>query len=155
MNKWHLGWESADRGFNSTGSRADAYIAYSNQVRCIHREIKDLLAKLRESNDLADAVVIIHGDHGSRISINSPVNTDDLSAVSQQDLIDTFSTFFAVKAPGVSPGVDHRLWSITDIFAEFLLNQPVGHPTGDVHWIDSMEGLSDPSIRLPMPRASH
>ena len=154
MSKWHLGWESADRNFNNTGSRTDAYIAYSNQVRCIHREIQDLLAKLRESNDLADAVVIIHGDHGSRISINSPEGTDDLSAVSQQDLIDTFSTFFAVKAPGVRPGKDDRLWSITDIFAEFLLNQPVEHPTDHVYWIDSMDALSDPSFRLPMPRTS-
>ncbi len=154
LNKWHLGFESADRRFNNAESRTDAYVAYSNQVRCVHRQIKDLLDELLESNDLADAVVIVHGDHGSRISINSPVDTDDLSAVSPQDLIDTFSTFFAVKAPGMSPGKDRRLWSVTDIFAEFLLNQPVEHPDDKVYWVDDKDALSDPRIRLPMPRVS-
>ena len=61
----------------------------------------------------------MHGDHGSRITVTDPrdENRDRLTA---EDLVDGFSTLFAVKAPRHAPGYDRDMRSVTEIFEQII-----------------------------------
>ena len=65
---------------------------YLDQVRCVASEIDGFLAALGENPDLRDATVIIHGDHGSRISAGNV-----LEDYEPRDFIANYATYFAVK----------------------------------------------------------
>jgi hypothetical protein len=53
------------------------------------------------------AIVIVQGDHGSRIADVDP-RADNLGRFSDDDMIAGFSTLHAVRAPGVAVGYDRR-----------------------------------------------
>jgi hypothetical protein len=57
-----------------------------------------------------DAIVLVHGDHGSRISIGVPR--------SPSDAMDSYSTLFAIRSRGVSPGLDARSSSMACLLSE-------------------------------------
>jgi hypothetical protein len=58
----------------------------------------------------SDAIVIVQGDHGSRIMQLEPTVA---SRATRDDYIDNFSTLFAIKSPWLGPGYDRRMASIT------------------------------------------
>jgi hypothetical protein len=96
-------------------------------------------------------VIIVHGDHGSRITIESPTapNSDRLSAA---DLVDGFSTLFAVKRPGQPARYDRRLLPLDRLAARILRD---GADPGDQElenhpFVFLANGL-DPMTRKPMP----
>jgi hypothetical protein len=96
---------------NVAEGRAERYALYFAQVECTKRKIDELLdsipAPLRR-----DAILIVQGDHGSRITMVDPTtvaNTD----LSVSDYADAFSTMFAVRAPSIEAGSDDRMAPIT------------------------------------------
>jgi hypothetical protein len=97
---------------NSVEGRALRYHRYAEQVHCTWKLVEGLLNAIPESA-AHDAVVIIHGDHGSRITIGSSVSETS-------DDGDTFSTLFVVKAPGVAPGSDSRQSAVGCLLAAFV-----------------------------------
>ena len=70
-------------------------------------------------------VIIVHGDHGSKISQLRP-SANNQHKLSRADYLDSFSTLFALKGPRHPPGYDRRVAPI-----EQLLGEVVGAPTGD------------------------
>lgn len=92
-------------------ARRDFASAYLDQVRCIATKIDELLATMAGHPELADARVIIHGDHGSRISVGNV-----LEEYETRDFVDNYGAYFAVKAPGVTPGVDCEFLSLPEAF---------------------------------------
>lgn len=132
------------------GSFEDArrryYERYFRQVRCVARSVDALLTALDDHPASRDATVIIHGDHGSRIS-RSQLH----QIVEPADLVDNYGTFFAVRAPGVEPGLDCEFTSLPQIFARILKGgaapsdppRPIMVPTGE-------DG--QPRQATPMPR---
>lgn len=81
------------------------YSKHPEQGRCVHKKLGQLIASLREIGSYDDWTVIIHGDHGSRITYFS-VTQDYEHQLQSSDYIDGFSTIFAIKAPGVTAGFD-------------------------------------------------
>ena len=77
--------------------------AYYAQVRCTMVEVDRLLNALASSPAGSNAVVIIHGDHGSRLTTVDPTE-DSRGYFSDDDMIAAFSTLFAVRGPGVQAG---------------------------------------------------
>lgn len=78
---------------NDTESRALRYAEYLEQYECALNVLERLFAALRRSGQWDRAVVIVQGDHGSRIVRVFPGSagqTDD-------DFRDAYSTFFAAK----------------------------------------------------------
>lgn len=73
---------------------------YGEQDRCVHRAVNELLAVLDRTVGRDGAVVIIHGDHGSRIHQNPPgyVPTSEFDA---HQLNSNFSTLLAIRRPQV------------------------------------------------------
>lgn len=89
---------------NTSDGRAARYVLYLEQLECVYKEMDRLLeaipAELR-----GDAVVIVHGDHGSRINITDP-DADREHVLKAADFSDAYSTVFAVKGPTIPPGDD-------------------------------------------------
>ncbi len=100
-------------------SRAARYEAYLQQVECVTTRVGELLDVLERRGLLDRAVVIVHGDHGSRIGLVEPV-ASRLGRMSPADFADAFSTLFAVKAPGIAPGHDPGPWSIVELLRELV-----------------------------------
>ena len=93
---------------------------YFKQMRCLNRRLAALL-EILDRRGLADqATVIIHGDHGSMITSLEPVSRV-AAALSSQDIISSYSTLFAVKAPGLAPGLDPEFSSIQGLFARHVM----------------------------------
>ena len=90
------------------------YREYLPQVGCWNRQLAELLAVL-EARGERDAVVIVHGDHGSRIGTMPSVD----SAVTKEQMADYHSTLFAIRAPGIAPGVDTAVAAIKDLLDRF------------------------------------
>jgi hypothetical protein len=96
---------------NTREGRAIRYSLYLEQVRCAQRQIARLLDAIpfRLRND---AVVIIHGDHGSRIAMVEP-NGWRGGSFTVTDYADFFSTLFAVRSAELDAGYDLRATPIT------------------------------------------
>lgn len=105
---------------NTAETRAERYLLYFGQVRCAMHNMENLLSEFERTGLLDDMVIIVHGDHGSRITRYDP-SAIDRSLVSDQDLRDSFSTLFAVRAPGLEGGVDPAVAS-TEALLEALVD---------------------------------
>jgi hypothetical protein len=95
--------------------RREFYQSYLGQVRCVANKLDDLMTALGTSDNFRDAVVVIHGDHGSRISTG-----EILEDFGSRDFVDNYSTFFAVRSPGVPPGLDCELVSLAEVFRRYI-----------------------------------
>ena len=113
--EWRLRGEK--RGANDGGgrtntpeSRAERYALYFEQVTCAHRMINQLLAAV-PAGLRQDAILIVQGDHGSRIGRNDPTAENE-STYSHADYADFYSTLFAVRAPRLEAGYEVEPMSI-------------------------------------------
>jgi len=96
------------------------YQEYFKQVRCLNRRLAGLFEILDRRGLANQATVIIHGDHGSLITSLEPVRRNG-AALSSLDIISGYSALFAVKAPGLAPGLDRELSSIQGLFARHVM----------------------------------
>jgi hypothetical protein len=78
---------------------------YFDQVGCLLTKLDALLGTLASSPHGRNAVVVVHGDHGARITRFDPVIEND-GAFDDHDLVGSYSTLFAVRAPAIAPGYD-------------------------------------------------
>jgi len=102
--------------------RRDLYDGYFRQMSCLYKRLHEMFVRLRESGRLNDAVVIVHGDHGSRIA------APRRGRWRRQDYVAMYSTIFAVKAPGVQPGHDDSFHSVHHLFAQLWNGQSSDPP---------------------------
>ena len=100
--------------YNTADSRAQKYERYAEQIRCVLTLLDGLLTSSRA------AACSRRHDHRQRRSWLAdsrafPTGTDVASGVlTDSDYRDTFSTLYAISAPGVSPRLRRRLrgrWS--------------------------------------------
>jgi len=107
---------------NSPDARARSYGAYLKQVRCVHTLLGVMFDKMRAAGAWDDTTVIIHGDHGSTIGLTEvhPLNAGRLR---DRDIVDYFSTHFAIKIPGSPAGEVDVQQSIQSLFAERFLGR--------------------------------
>jgi hypothetical protein len=62
-----------------------------------------------------DAIVIIQGDHGSRITTAEP-SQSPFGSLTPRDYVDGYSTLFAVRAPGLPATYDSRTVPVSCVF---------------------------------------
>ena len=103
---------------NTPATRAVRYVRYVQQVRCVYRKLHEIMAAIPPALR-QDAIVIIHGDHGSRISERDPTRTRP-EAASRSDFVDAYSTLFAVRSPRMQPGVNSHVAPITCILKSLV-----------------------------------
>lgn len=99
----------------------EIYERYYDQVACIYTRFDRLFAVLQEKNILENAIVIIHGDHGSRNVVLAPTAARAHEENWPRYAADSFSTLFAIKAPGVEPGVTNVKKPLDILLKEFFL----------------------------------
>ncbi len=98
---------SAPEGMDNTPASRERRLAlYGDQVRCLMRELSTFFGTLDSLGAYDPAVVILHGDHGSRIVLRRPEGRANVGQLTRQDLLDGYSTLFAVRAPGIPAGSD-------------------------------------------------
>ena len=75
-------------------------LAYYEQVRCAMAKVLSLVDLFSRAAG-PNSIVIIHGDHGSRITSTDPYE-NNLARLRPADLEAGYSTLFAVRAPGIA-----------------------------------------------------
>jgi len=134
---------------NTPEEWARRYQAYFAQSRCAHARLGRILDLLSGRPGLEDAVIVIHGDHGSKIVEQEPYARfrDEITA---RDIIDSYSTLFAVKVPGLGPGELMEQRSIQGLFAEFVMGKRIAGDHGDV-FLQPNRGVVGPNqVRVRM-----
>jgi hypothetical protein len=129
--------------------RLARYYEYYKQVTCLHRRLSGIFERLEQRGKLDDATVMIHGDHGSRITIIEPF-TGNERLLTPGDIIDSVSTIFAVRRPGVVPGPVEGQLSIQGLFAEFALGRDDISDHNDIFLRAPRLGIGPGQTRLPM-----
>jgi hypothetical protein len=100
--------------FNTPESRREHYEEYIAQDRCALAKLDELMNVLKSREDYKDIVVIVHGDHGSRITLVEP-RVENSARMTRQDYFDGFSTLYAIKTPGIPSGYDSRMAAHADL----------------------------------------
>jgi hypothetical protein len=91
---------------------------YFQQAQCALITLDHMLDAL-ESNPLYDgATIVVHGDHGSRLSA-----TMFAENMTTRDMLDNYPALYAIKTPRLLPGPDDRKVSIQRLSAEFFSGQ--------------------------------
>ncbi len=151
---WRLRYDRAALApfINTAETRARAYALYFAQMACLHERLAQLFEGLRAAGAYDDAIVIVHGDHGSRIGRLDP-HAKWAGLLSEADYVDHFATLFALKAPGVEPGYDTELWPIQELFAAIVGNDwALPAPAPDLeHYVFLRKAAYGPAERRPMP----
>jgi hypothetical protein len=98
-------WLEHDRG-----GYEERWERYGGQVECLMSWLDGLFASLREAGLLDRATIVLHGDHGARIT-RRPAQDKDPA-----DLLSLHSTFVAIRRAGAAEGrVFDDVRSVTDI----------------------------------------
>jgi len=105
---------------NTSESRATRYRAYLKQVLCVQERLNDIFQVLRDRGMWEDSIIIIHGDHGSRINM-VPALPGTADLMTDQDYFDAFSALFAVKRPGIPGGYFDAQLPIDHLFQRMFL----------------------------------
>ncbi len=97
------GWQS----FHSLDGISKIRQTYLEQVRCASAKIGLALDALAASPAQDRNIVIVHGDHGSRI-VKNELLAETQEHITDSDMIAGYSTLFAVRANGIAAGYDMR-----------------------------------------------
>ena len=116
---------------NSAVTRAERYRNYFAQIRCQQTLLNRLFAAMQGAGVWRDAIVIVHGDHGSRIVRHLPIVTN-AALLTQADFGDAYSTLFAVRSPGREPLVVRGARPLQELLGE-TLQLPVETLPGKVY----------------------
>jgi hypothetical protein len=122
-------WEHGEPGAEqvahfSEANRVRRYPLYLAQMACTTSLVAALVDRLADRSETAGSLVIVQGDHGSRITARrpAPLNRDVLTPA---DLRDGFSTLFAVRKPGQPARYDERLLPIDALLDAALAPGPI------------------------------
>ena len=135
------------RHFGTLRQRQDAYF---EQVLCAAKVVSDATAAIERSPAGRNYIVIVHGDHGSRITRRDP---NSASAPAAPDLIASYSTLFAIKAANVPPGYVAEPAAIDRLLATFARSAfsaaPAPEPGDDLIWLE--DRMWRPARKATMP----
>jgi hypothetical protein len=147
ISSWEL--RSPNTGPNAEDTRRKRHVEYFNQIRCTVQMLERLFEAMQHDGTFDAATIIVHGDHGSRIGLLEP-SAANLPAMSIDDYLDGYSTLFAIKAPGVSPGIDGRMLPLPNLMSYAMPQgapRPRKLPQATAYAVDGNNG----HIEFPLP----
>ncbi|HEU4887118.1 MAG TPA: sulfatase-like hydrolase/transferase [Thermoanaerobaculia bacterium] len=129
--------------------RRNYYGRYFGQLGCVQNKLDSFMAAIDQSPNFRDAVIIIHGDHGSRISIS-----DTVEDYRRQDFVDNYATFFAVRSPGVAPGRDCEFMSLPQAFRRYVARgvKAGARPEPPLPIVVASRKVRNAKVEAPMPK---
>ncbi len=121
---------------NTPETRAQTYPFYFKQVACLHLQLDRFFERLSAAGILDDAIIVVHGDHGSRNGLVTP-HFGRRALATPENYVDYFSALFAFKAPGVEGGYDLELRPIQELFAGIFASgwTVPDPPADDAPWV--------------------
>lgn len=128
------------------GMRRDFYERYLGQVRCVENKLDHFMAAINRSENFRDAVIIIHGDHGSRIS-----SGDLIEDYTERDFVDNYGAFFAIRSPFVPAGVDCEFVSLPEIFRRYAAQNVEKRSGQALPVVVLSRRTGNPKLEAPMP----
>ena len=135
---------------NTSETRSVRYAHYLEQLECTTSQVERVLEALaRAGHD--DAIVIVHGDHGSRIGIRDP-QAHDRDLLSDSDLLDAYSTLFAVRAPMIPPGYRAEPRALDALLLE-VLRRALGLEINPPQAADFVYLTGEPAHTRAMPES--
>lgn len=123
------------------------YRLYGEQVRCMNRALAKLFDGLRAAGLWDDSIVIVQGDHGSRITLVEP-DAENRASLTAGDLRDNFLTHMAVKMPGLNAGFERTPQAIQDIVPHLMMGRPM--PVAEDYVFLSMRSQPGQFLRVPL-----
>lgn len=127
--------------------------AYMEQIRCVTAKVLEAVRLFRSSPGGRNGAIVIHGDHGSRITRIDPMHAT-IGRYGDADLIAGFSTFFAVHAPGGRGGYVGQPQPVTPLVRDFARRGFKTNPVADPAAVKGVY-LDDhnwqPRERVPLP----
>lgn len=126
VNNWLENHDVGPPG-NSPDRRRFRYGLYEGQLRCDYKLLGNLFDRLKQAGVYDKSIIIISGDHSSRIMQVAPVDAN-IDKVTWQDFEDTYATLFAVKWPGQKGYVNYARKPITLLYANIIqkiTHQPI------------------------------
>jgi hypothetical protein len=132
--EWKENLEHVPREQRTEHIQAERYQLYFEQMDCVLALIDNLLDRLRQAGMLDDSIILVHGDHGSRLAIRDP--SIDAMPLTDSDLLDYFSLLYAAKIPG-SPA----RYDVTPTPVEDLL----------IHSLRLPVSVKEPASTMPAP----
>ena len=139
---------------NSPETRRRFYARYFQQVRCVRKALQEFFEGVQQIGVYDDATIIVHGDHGSRITL-AVSNRMYADLLTDDDFVDDYSTLFAVYGRGFDRGYDTSFRSVQALFAELFLQRTLTQEPTDVVLNASLHigdwDYNQPWMRAPMP----
>ena len=139
---------------NTPQSREERYPLYFEQVSCLYTKLEQLFNQMKAAGIYDDSIIILQGDHGSRIVLTEPfaANRDVLT---HQDIIDGFSTLFAIKIPGQEGGYDTSPLPLEQLLlkgvSDFTDASPTFAPNRPSQFVYLLDGNKLQFVQIPYP----
>lgn len=133
---------------NAIQVRNSNYLNYFNQIDCIIKQLDELFTELSEMHHFSDLRIIIHSDHGSRLSLINPT-IDNMETVTNTYIIDSFSTIFAIREPAHTAGSSREQISLLELFSDYNLVENDLNPqvSGAPIWFRTQDSVADEILR--------
>jgi len=113
-----------DRNFYEKEALDKTYHRYLKQIQCTYELMDRLINKLDSNPSTKNSTIIIHGDHGSRLStLEKPPMGESIDLFSSEEYIQFFSAFFAVRSPSLSAGYDRRPLALDELLEISVLGK--------------------------------
>ena len=140
---------------NDAESRKERYPLYLEQVVCLNLKLGSLFDALGDAGLLEQTMILVHGDHGSRISLLTQIAWWD-SQLTAADYVDSFSTLVAFRTPGGRAAYDRRMLPLDSLFSALVRDNEVPAGPG---WIGNRHvmlrvGKSRKFLKRAMPEFS-
>lgn len=117
--------------------------AYAAQVQCLQARLGAMLDRLDQTAAGREAIVLLHGDHGSRISPIAPFKGGP--ELTERELLMSHSAFFAIRVPGAGGAEVPGTYALEQLMADFRARDFRAAPRPqseapemvlmDAHWI--------------------
>jgi len=104
---------------NDQDLRNRIYSGYFSHTLCVNQKIKNFTERLKKAGVLDNTVIVVHGDHGSRILVNELQPDEYNDPVAHRE---AHSTLFAVRIPGKQAPNRKHAASISAILWELIDN---------------------------------
>ncbi len=137
-----------EHGPGSVTAREKGYAAH---VMCVQKKISELLDALDQTEAGREAIVIVHGDHGSRISPVAPyLGGPELT---NRELAMSHSTFFGIRVPGEAAGEVRGQYELGELLGGFMDKDFAGapRPAPSSPFVYIIDAQWVPRERRPLP----
>lgn len=111
-------WSGRNRS-NTPAARRLRWSLYARQVECLYVALDSLVSAVVSAAPPQGVLMVLQGDHGSRIVEHHP-RLGPGGEVGDQDLLDGFATLLAVRGPGIPAGPDYVPVSVQAVVPRLL-----------------------------------